>query len=153
MQCRKNVVPIFTPSSSASLQTCTRRRTVASSRVEGTPQKRYHRSSPEQMNSDSDECPGGSYSPMVLCAQAMGRAWLGSARHDMLPACLPCHAHAHGPTRPAAVAHAHVASFCPLLNFSIEMEQSAAYKLSQATPIVMPVLFVLNQRDIRIISH
>jgi hypothetical protein len=46
---------------------------VASSRAGGTPQKRDRRSSPEQANSESDERPGGSYSPKVLCTQAMGR--------------------------------------------------------------------------------
>jgi hypothetical protein len=52
---------------------------VASSRAGGTPQKRDHRSSPEQANSESDERLGGSYSPKVLCAQAMGREYLCAA--------------------------------------------------------------------------
>jgi hypothetical protein len=43
-----------------------------SSHVEDTPRKRDRRSSPEQMNSNSGEPPGGSYSPTVLCVQAMG---------------------------------------------------------------------------------
>jgi hypothetical protein len=72
MQCRKDAVTIFSPSSSVVLQS----RTIASSRVEDTPQKCDSLSSLEQMNSDSDERPGGSYSPTVLCAQAMG--WEGS---------------------------------------------------------------------------
>jgi hypothetical protein len=50
-----------------------------SSRAEGTPQKHDRRSSPEQANSDSGERLGGSYSPMVLCVQAMGRECLCAA--------------------------------------------------------------------------
>jgi hypothetical protein len=49
--------------------------TIASSHAEGTPQKRYRQSSPEQMNFNSDERPGGSYSPTILYVQAMGREW------------------------------------------------------------------------------
>jgi hypothetical protein len=78
MQCRKEVVPVFTPSSSAAIHE-QEEEEVASSRVGGTPQKRDRRSSPEQANSESDERPGGSYSPKVLCAQAMGREYLCAA--------------------------------------------------------------------------
>jgi hypothetical protein len=39
------------------------------------PKKRDHLSSPEQANYESDERLGGSYSPKVLCAQAMGREY------------------------------------------------------------------------------
>jgi hypothetical protein len=52
---------------------------AASSCAGGTPQKRDRRSSPEQANSESDKHLGGSYSPKVLRAQAMGREYLCTA--------------------------------------------------------------------------
>jgi hypothetical protein len=45
------------------------------------------------------------------------------------------------------------ASFCPLLNFSIEMEQSSAYKLSLSHVNCHAGIICFKQRDIRIISH
>jgi hypothetical protein len=67
-----DAVPMFAPSRQRSDHE-QEEEEAASSRVGGTPQKRDRRSSPEQVNSESDERLGGSYSPKVLCAQAMGR--------------------------------------------------------------------------------
>jgi hypothetical protein len=108
-----------------------RRRTVASSRAEGTPQKRDRRSSPEQANSNSvSQEPGGERAlaaqmPGVEVLQhlwqlfALKRKWKTfpfphactharrpSSWHDMHAACLPRHAHGTARPPPAAAARA-----------------------------------------------